>query len=254
MACETITVSDNDETDDAEVDNNDDIDDNNGNDGHVEQQIAAKPLDNTKDVAAVEQNDLDVEMAPADDVGANETATIQPANEEGTAELPSPAVSAAPAAAAAAGETTTSTNTTLESDQFLQPAPVTVSATHPGVALVQQQSNSSEPGPSVGNGKRKQCFWCEESFIKESSLRNHIKSDHNLVLMKQEPEESDQDNEPGKYVRPPMLPMKRKRTSLHLAENDDADENRATAISQQHGKRKHAKTVHESMRRSIPRI
>lgn len=246
-------MSDN-ETDDENVDNDVNNSDDEENDGDEDRKNAkaTMPLDNKENFAAVEQNGLDVEMAPADDDGANGTTKIQPPNEETTAEVPSPTVSAEAAATDA-----TVSNTTSTSSLFVQPAPVAVSATHPMVALVHQQSNLSEPGPSVGSATRIQCYWCEESFIKETSLRNHCKSDHDVVFMKKEKEESDRnnskENEPGKYVRPP--PMKRKRNSVPMIENNDGNANCTDAPPQQPAKqRKHAKTANESMRRSFPRV
>lgn len=236
------------ETEEENVENGDDNSDDDVSNGGNDQENAEKPsLDNKNDVPTEQQNgnDGEIEMVPVDMDGTSDKENVQPSIEGATAEL----------AATAAASIAPVPNANSTSVVFLKPASVNVSA------LVQQNTNTGENGATVVKVERKQCFWCEESFVKETSLRNHLKSDHGVVFLTEEErlkekEEQHHDSmngtEPGKYVRPAHS-MKRKRSSITMAEHNDDIENRDTA-SQQAGKRKYAKLISEPLRRSNPRV
>lgn len=249
-----ISLTDN-EPEEENVKNGDDNSDDDENNSDDDQENAENPsLDNENDAPAEQQNgdEGEMEMATAEMDGTSDKENVQPhSKEDVTAEQ-------SPAAALVAP---------VPNAQFLKPAPV-----NSVNGLVQQNTNAicSENGATaikVEHGvERKQCFWCEESFIKESSLRNHLESDHGIVFVAEkeklkeklktklkEVEKDDQDNhEPGKYVRPSHS-FKRKRSSIGMAENNDDTENR-DAASQPASKRKCAKMVSEPLRRSYPRV
>lgn len=226
------------------------------------------PLLDNQAGASAEQNgndDDDIEMVvrlPAEiDDDTNDKENIQPqsSNENGTAELQSQAAAAAPMAAAAPSIPKVPTDIV-----FVKPAPVNVPA------IAQPNTNAIENGTltiKVENDQvRMKCFRCEESFIKESSLRNHLKSDHGVIILpeekKRKKKDNDQhDNEPGKFVRP-IQTIKRKRSSvgsctIAMDENNDDTENRDAnrdAAPQPDPKRKYARLVSEPLGRSNPRV
>lgn len=273
-----VSLIDN-ETDDENVQNGDDHggDERNNGDGDGQETTEAEaPLVDKQTVTPAEQNgnDGDAEMVhvPADNgEGTSDDENVQPqsSNEDVTDELPSNAPLAAAAAPVAA---TASVGPLLNSNadhQFAKPASVT------GPVFVDQNVNAQENGASsikVERDGRLLCFWCEESFIKETSLVNHLASDHGIVFLpegkKFKKKESNERrfneqrvNEPGKYVRT----MKRKRNSLgsnssqsmSMAENDGDIENHDTAALQQpisKPERKYAKLVSAPLGRSNSRM
>lgn len=188
----------------------------------ADKQASDEPLRDTQNDASVQQN---VVIDSETQAVASENAQAHSANEDATVEmLPPPTtvttVTSAPAAATTGHESST--------------------------------SSSASGEPVV----RKQCFRCEESFVKESSLSNHLKSDHGIMLFTKEDEKAppppatadeavetviENRNGPGKYVR--IIHPKRKRHSTPSAETGNEAENRA--------KRKYAKVVSEPLRRSF---
>lgn len=267
---DVISLIDN-ESDDEVANNDDQHDDDGGknDDGDSQENVEVEtpPLVNHNDALA-EQNgndDGDAEMAEQllteDEDDANDKENVQPpqpSNEDATAEL-QPQPSSTPKSVAPA--TTGSTSSVV----FVQPAPVAqpnANAIENGVKAIKVESGSD----------RKQCPWCEEAFIKDTTMLNHLKSDHNMVILpeKRKKRASDQhDNEPGKFVRP-MHSIKRKRSSIGsisvgssgigsscssidmAVENEDI-ENR-DAATQPDAKRKYAKLVSEPLRRSNSRV
>lgn len=231
MVCDIVSLTGND-TDDENMDNDDSDDVDNSQD---QENVKEPPTNEVANVTA-EQNDGEIEMVP-DNKGAE---NVQPycLSKDVTFKLP---------------RLPLQPSTASTSVPFLKPAPVNVAATYPMVmAAAQQNSNVSEPSPSIA---RKQCFWCEESFIKEESLRNHFKSDHGIVLMNAQSakaqKENKHENEPGKYAKAKKF-GKRKR-SIAMAENSGDNEDDGPEQASSVKAKKPALDL-ESKRRSNPRV
>lgn len=207
---DVVLLSDN-ETDDENVDNDENSADGDANNDGDDRGNAEEP----QRTGITEQNDGEIEMVPEN----VDTENVQ---------------------SSSTNEDATSANVK---------APINVAVTYPmATATAPQHSIVSEPGaPKVA--KKQQCFWCEESFFKESSLHNHMKSDHGYVLVKMaEPVKEDKENvqndgnEPDQYVR--TKTHKRKRNSA-MTENNNDNENDVTAVQS-----KKAMLASESKRRS----
>lgn len=196
--------------------------DGGNNDGDVEQEMMGQSRDNENDATNVEQNAIKTQSAAVDN-DATENGQPLATKENATADVPPQA---------AAGD--------LETSPFLKPAPVN------GQLLATSNRPNSNNGASLGLVERKRCFRCEESFIKESSLRNHLKTDHNIVL-----KDKGTKQVAGKNIRPNQS-NKRKLDSTSNA--DDDIENRETSSQQPIDKRKCVKSTSETLPRSIARV
>lgn len=266
-----------DEAEDEHVNNGDDrgvdVENNGGGGGGDDQENAESetPSTDTQDDAAVEQNgnDGDAEMVvladDSDGDGTSDKENIesdqqQMSVDDATVEpvAPAPVAPTAMVAPAPKDHSTPTPNGHSSPAQFAKPTPAN--------ALAQHNTNVIENGAPIIKAERKDCYWCEESFYKESSLINHMMSDHGMLVvddgkkLKKKENDGQHDNEPGKYVRA----NKRKRYSLGASstssgigssttstENINDTENRD---AQQLAKRKQAKSVFEPMRRSNPRV
>lgn len=268
LILDCISLTDDNEAEDEVTNNDDEHDDDEGSnddgDGQKNAEMETPALENQNDGLA-EQNgndDGDTEMAeqlPAEneDDAKNDKENVQPpaSNEDATAEFQPPQSSSTPVLVAASVSSVAPVATSSTSSVvFVKPAPVAqpiANAIENGTVAIKVEKDSF----------RKQCFWCEESFIKDSSLRNHLKSDHGMVLLPEKRKKKDTDqekDEPGKFVRP-IQSIKRKRSSfgstssIAMADQNDDIENQ-DAAPQPDPKRKYAKLMSEPLRRSNSRV
>lgn len=111
---------------------------------------------------------------------------------------------------------------------FIQPAPL--------VTIQQVPVRPLSPTNSmILNTPRKNCYRCEESFIKERSLIAHLKYEHNVELVdntKDKESESISDanfSTPGKFVKV-LKQKKRTRANRNDTDDDSCDESKPKAL------------------------
>lgn len=228
MVVESVELTDDDDNNDAEQVNNADDGSGSANDGDAEEQDDELSQDSENDVI-IEQS---VGVQSQNQTAATENANVHQRTENGQQ----------PRAA--------------NGNSMMPPPPPPPTVKAPILPANTIDLTHQAPVSAAGDVRRRQCIHCEESFFKVSSLYNHLKSDHGIIMksVNKPAKEKVQvnENETGRYVRNPQA-IKRKRTSQPKSDTDD-DMDTASVSSQPSEKRKPMKSPTEpSLRRSFSR-
>lgn len=218
VVVDSVVLTDDDNTDAEQVDNADDGSVS-ANDGDAEVQYdAEQSIDN--------ENDVSMEQSA---VVQSENPTV--AAENVSAQQPMEMIQ---------------TSAAKEDIGMLTPPPSTVKA--PILPATIDWTQQAPASAAARVRRRHQCFRCEESFFKESSLCNHLKSDHGLIMKSvkevSKPAKEDnstimklskdinklakgkmkgKENECGRYVRNPQSNQRKRSSPSKSDANDDMD-------------------------------